>query len=315
MPNVYVLTDENGNEIGRREYDAFGRVISQTGDWSQSRFGFNPNWMELEDSGGRFVVSPTRIYDKETGRYLSRDPLASAAPVAASTSGNALGNWKNTVFGDVVAASPAPGQDPPHPYAYVANNPLSGADATGLQEQEAAEPPTPVNQEAKLTPIVEAAAKKNGVPPAILKALVKQESQWDPSAKSPTGPIGLMQFTKSTAREQGLRVDDKVDERLDPAKAAEAGAKYLKFQYSKFPEAKEGLERWRFALGAYNRGRGKINQTIRDVGFRGKKCIEWKDVAPQLTGRDQEGKDYVRKIVGEEGEISGYAKQYGAAAR
>ncbi len=43
MANVCVLTDENGNEVGRREYDAFGNVICETGDWSQSRFGFNPN--------------------------------------------------------------------------------------------------------------------------------------------------------------------------------------------------------------------------------------------------------------------------------
>ena len=97
MPNVYVLTDENGNEIGRREYDAFGRVISETGDWSQSRFGFNPNWTELKDSGGRFVLSPTRIYDKETGRYLSRDPVTSAGAVNATASGNALGKWKTCI--------------------------------------------------------------------------------------------------------------------------------------------------------------------------------------------------------------------------
>jgi len=132
MPNVYVLTDENGNEIGRREYDAFGRVISETGDWSQSRFGFSPNWMELKDSGGRFVISPTRIYDNETGRYLSRDPVGSAVPVNASAPGNALGKWKNTAFEDVVAAEPVPGQGPPNSYAYLENSPFSGSDATGL---------------------------------------------------------------------------------------------------------------------------------------------------------------------------------------
>jgi len=135
MPNVYVLTDENGNEIGRREYDAFGNVISETGDWSQCRSGFSPNWMELKDSGGRFVISPTRIYDKETGRYLSRDPATNAAAVNASASANALGNWENTAFEEVVAASPAPGQGPPNPYLYLRSNPLSGADAAGLQEE------------------------------------------------------------------------------------------------------------------------------------------------------------------------------------
>jgi len=139
MPNVYVLTDENGNEIGRREYDAFGRVISETGDWSQCRFGFNPNWIELKDSGGRFVISPTRIYDKDTGRYLTRDPVAGAAPVNASAPGNALGKWKNTAFEPVVAAEPVPGQGPPNPYLYLRGNPLLGAGAAGLQEDSASE--------------------------------------------------------------------------------------------------------------------------------------------------------------------------------
>jgi len=133
MPNVYVLTDENGNEIGRREYDAFGNVLSETGDWSQSKSGFSPNWMELKDSSGRFVISPTRIYDKEAGRYLSRDPVASAAAVNASTPGNALGKWKNTAFGQVVAAEPVPGQGPPNPYLYLQSNPLGQSDPTGLQ--------------------------------------------------------------------------------------------------------------------------------------------------------------------------------------
>ena len=50
MANVYVQTDENGNVVGRREYDAFGNVISETGDWSHSRFGFSANWMELRNS-------------------------------------------------------------------------------------------------------------------------------------------------------------------------------------------------------------------------------------------------------------------------
>ena len=91
--------------------------------------------MELKDSGGRFVLSPTRIYDKETGRYLSRDPVSNAGAVNASAPGNALGKWQNTPLEDVMGAEPVPGQGPPNPYLYLARNPLSGTDATGLEDQ------------------------------------------------------------------------------------------------------------------------------------------------------------------------------------
>lgn len=40
------------------------------------------------------------------------------------------------------------------------------------------------------------------------------------------GALGLVQFIPSTAREMGLRVDSKVDERLDPVKNFQAGVRF-----------------------------------------------------------------------------------------
>ena len=136
MANVYVQTDENGNVVGRREYDAFGNVLSETGDWSQTRFGFNANWMELKDSEGKLALSPTRLYDKATGRFLSRDPLPDAAMLANGAAGNALGQWVNSPYEGILQIASAEGAAS-GPYPFAKNNPLCFEDATGLTEYDA----------------------------------------------------------------------------------------------------------------------------------------------------------------------------------
>lgn len=48
------------------------------------------------------------------------------------------------------------------------------------------------------------------------------ESGYQIAARAPDGPAGLWQFTATTARDRGLRVDQSVDERLDPILATNA---------------------------------------------------------------------------------------------
>jgi len=74
MPKVTHLTDGNGNVVATREYDAFGNILSETGDWSLARHGFHPNWIELKDSDGMLYLSPSRLYDARTGSFLQREP-------------------------------------------------------------------------------------------------------------------------------------------------------------------------------------------------------------------------------------------------
>ena len=76
MPKVTHLTDGNGNVVATREYDAFGNILSETGSeqWALSRHGYHPNWIELKDSGGKICLSPSRLYDVQTGRFLQREP-------------------------------------------------------------------------------------------------------------------------------------------------------------------------------------------------------------------------------------------------
>jgi soluble lytic murein transglycosylase-like protein len=95
---------------------------------------------------------------------------------------------------------------------------------------------------------ITAAAQVNGLDPALLAGLVRQESNFDPNAGSPAGARGLTQLMPGTAA--GLGVTDVTD----PAQALEGGAKYLKQQLDAF-----GGDVTK-ALAAYNAGPGAVQR-------------------------------------------------------
>ncbi len=101
-------------------------------------------------------------------------------------------------------------------------------------------------------------AKKHSLPFALVKAVVKVESNFDHTAISPCGAIGLMQIMPETAADLGYSRDDLLDPYLNLA----AGTLYLAQQYSHFPEIQHFIERMKFALASYNGGRGYINKAL-----------------------------------------------------
>jgi membrane-bound lytic murein transglycosylase D len=82
------------------------------------------------------------------------------------------------------------------------------------------------------------------------------ESGFRVDATSRAKARGAWQFMASTARMYGLRVDWLVDERLDPFKAADAAARFLKDLYVEFND-------WYIALACYNGGSRRIKQAMR----------------------------------------------------
>ena len=72
------------------------------------------------------------------------------------------------------------------------------------------------------------------------------ESSFNAAAYSKVGAAGLWQFMRSTGRRY-MRVDDAVDERLDPYRSTEAAAQLLAYNY-------RVLGSWPLALTAYNHG-------------------------------------------------------------
>jgi soluble lytic murein transglycosylase-like protein len=95
---------------------------------------------------------------------------------------------------------------------------------------------------------ITAAAQKYGLDPALLKGLIRQESNFDPNAGSPAGAQGLTQLMPGTARSLG------VTDPHDPQQAIDGGAKYLKQQLDAFGGDVQK------ALAAYNAGPGAVKR-------------------------------------------------------
>jgi len=94
--------------------------------------------------------------------------------------------------------------------------------------------------------------------PVELAALPHVESSYHPKARSGAGAAGVWQFMPGTARRY-LRVDDKVDERLDVYKSTEAAARLLQHNYAV-------LKSWPLALTAYNHGLGGVRRAVQRTG-------------------------------------------------
>lgn len=129
--------------------------------------------------------------------------------------------------------------------------------------------------------IFQKAADSHGVSYDLLRKLSFNESSFNPKAVSKTGPKGIMQFTRNTARAMGLNVTDGDDDgRYNPELAIDAGAKLLASLVKKYngDELKAAL--------AYNQGEGPSG-------------------APQLQAYDkgdfgsisEEGRNYMRKLL------------------
>src|SRR5262249_29594622 len=95
---------------------------------------------------------------------------------------------------------------------------------------------------------ITAAAQSNGLDPALLAGLIKQESGFKPDARSGAGAPGLTQLMAGTAAGLG------VTNLLDPVQSIQGGAKYLKQQLDRF-----GGDVAR-ALAAYNAGPGAVER-------------------------------------------------------
>ena len=74
--SVDTLTDENGVVVNQRNFNSFGRVLSETNPSVSFRYGYTGRELDLE-SGLNYYRA--RYYDPQVGRFISVDPMGFGA--------------------------------------------------------------------------------------------------------------------------------------------------------------------------------------------------------------------------------------------
>jgi membrane-bound lytic murein transglycosylase MltF len=135
---------------------------------------------------------------------------------------------------------------------------------------------------------------------ALLKAQIAQESAFDPFAKSPTGPLGLTQFTRATWED--IMPGHPPEDRVDIYYAILAQVKYMTrlVQWSATRFQPADVEAG--ALAAYNAGQGNIARCQAEASHRGHQPEVWafvRDCLPTIVGPQKaaETQQYVDKIL------------------
>ena len=100
----------------------------------------------------------------------------------------------------------------------------------------------------EINELIEKYADKNGLDSDFVKAVIKQESGFNPNATSKCGAMGLMQLMPSTA--EGLGVTNAYDAEQNIM----GGTKYLKGLMDRFDNNKS------LALAAYNAGPNAVKK-------------------------------------------------------
>jgi membrane-bound lytic murein transglycosylase F len=163
-------------------------------------------------------------------------------------------------------------------------------------------------------PLVRKYAEQHGFDWRLVAAQIYQESHFEPQRKSWVGAMGLFQIMPATAK--GLGITDPTD----PEQSIKGGLKYMQQLSDHYQDVPDPIERYRFALAAYNSGFGHVDDARKLARAAKQDASQWRQVAPWLLKlsdkkiaskarfgfcRGSEPVDYVRHI---DERYTGYAQ-------
>jgi hypothetical protein len=105
----------------------------------------------------------------------------------------------------------------------------------------------PTDRSREYEPLIQEHARNNGVRGELVRAVIQVESNFNPSAVSPKGAVGLMQLMPATVQEFGVRNP------FSPSENVRAGVAYLRRLLDRYSNSEE------LALAAYNAGPGAVD--------------------------------------------------------
>ena len=190
------------------------------------------------DSSGKMTFinsnpAPTSQKARSRSRMAAPAPAVPAQPVTADV------DEPPTPKEAPVAATPA------KPVVPAAIPSTADTEASGSFVK----PIEPTTVQDPMDRIVQEAAQRHKVDPALVRAVIRTESDWNPHAVSRKGAEGLMQLIPETAERFG------VGNPMDPVQNVEGGTTYLRWLLDRYNGD------LRKTLAAYNAGEGAVDQS------------------------------------------------------